>query len=74
MRPSLRVQLGGPWVVMSKVISPLIWVIIIVTLLMTSLIIITTHEPPRSSVYRGLKSRAALMASCSRHDQCNPGA
>ena len=32
--------LGGSWVVISGVISPLIWVIAIVTLL------ITTHEPP----------------------------
>ena len=36
--------LGGSWVVISGVISPLIWVIIIVTLLITPLI--TTHEPP----------------------------
>ena len=32
--------LGGSWVVICGVISPLIWVITIVTLLMT------THEPP----------------------------
>ena len=32
------------WVVISRVISPLIWVITIVTLLITPLII--THEPP----------------------------
>ena len=36
--------LGGSWVVISRVISPLIGVIIIVTLLITPLI--TTHEPP----------------------------
>ena len=36
--------LGGSWVVISGVISPLIWVISIVTLLITPLI--TTHEPP----------------------------
>ena len=36
--------LGGSWVVVSGVISLLIWVIAIVTLLITSLI--TTHEPP----------------------------
>ena len=36
--------LGGSWVVISGVISPLIWVITIVTLLITPLI--TTHEPP----------------------------
>ena len=36
--------LGGSWVVISGVISPLIWVITIVTLLIGPLI--TTHEPP----------------------------
>ena len=48
--------LGGSWVVISGVISPLIWVISIVILLVTLLIIsivillvtllIATHEPP----------------------------
>ena len=38
--------LGGSGVVISRVISPLIWVISIVTLLKTPLI--TTHEPPSS--------------------------
>ena len=37
--------LGGSWVVISGVISPLIWVIIMATLLIIPLI--TTHEPPR---------------------------
>ena len=36
--------LGGSWVVISRVISPLIWVISTVTLLISPLI--TTHEPP----------------------------
>ena len=36
--------LGGSWVVISRVISPLIWLITIVTLLITPLL--TTHEPP----------------------------
>ena len=36
--------LGGSGVVISRVISPLIWVISIVTLLIT--LLITTHEPP----------------------------
>ena len=36
--------LGGSWVVVSGVISPLIGVIIIATLLIT--LLITTHEPP----------------------------
>ena len=40
--------LGGSWVVISGVISPLIWVIAIVTLLITPLI--TTHEPASISV------------------------
>ena len=35
--------LEGSWVVISGVISPLIWVIIMVTLLLAPLI--TTHEP-----------------------------
>ena len=38
--------LGGSWVVISGVISPLIWIITTVTLLVTPLI--TTHEPPSS--------------------------
>ena len=36
--------LGGSWVVISGVISPLIWVIAIVILLI--ILLITTHEPP----------------------------
>ena len=36
--------LGGSWVVISGVLSRLIWVITIATLLITPLI--TTHEPP----------------------------
>ena len=36
--------LGGSWVVISGVLSPLIWVIIMVTLIKTPLI--TNHEPP----------------------------
>ena len=43
--------LGGSWVVISRFISPLIWVIAIVTLIITPLI--TTHEPP-SRCCRGL--------------------
>ena len=37
-------SLGGSWVVISGVVSPLIWVITLVTLLSTP--VITTHEPP----------------------------
>ena len=44
----LRV-LGGSWVVISRALSPLIWVITIVTLLITPLII-TTHEPPNTYI------------------------
>ena len=45
---------GGSWVVISGVISPLIWVISIVTLLIT--LVITTHEPPSRGV-SGQRSR-----------------
>ena len=41
---ALKHVLGGSWVVISGVRSPLIWVISIVTLLRT--LLITTHEPP----------------------------
>ena len=37
-------MLGGSRVVISRVVSPLIWVITILTLLITPLL--TTHEPP----------------------------
>ena len=39
-----REVLGGSWVVLNGVISPLIWVILTVTLLITP--VITTHAPP----------------------------
>ena len=45
--------LGGSWVVISRLIIPLIWVISIVTLLITPLKI--THEPP--SGFQGLGGR-----------------
>ena len=53
-----RVVLGGSWVVINGVISPLIWrVITIVTLLITPLI--TTHEPPSGLVQgSGFRVRA----------------
>ena len=41
---TMEAILGGSWVVIGRVISPLIWVITIVALLITPLI--TTHEPP----------------------------
>ena len=44
MKVGLRGLLGGSWVVISGVISPLIWVLSIVPLLIT--LLITTHEPP----------------------------
>ena len=40
----VKALLGGSWAVITGVISPLIWVIIIVTLLIAPFI--TTHEPP----------------------------
>ena len=43
--------LGGSWVVISGVTSPLTWVISIVTLLIT--LLITSHEPP--SMVQGLR-------------------
>ena len=42
--------LGGSWVGISGVISPLIWVMSIVTLLIS--LLITTHEPPSSRVFQ----------------------
>ena len=46
--PGLTVLLlGGSWVVISGVISPLIGVISVVTLLIT--LLATTHEPPSGS-------------------------
>ena len=44
-------ELGYSWVVISRVISPLIWAISIVTLLITPLI--TTHEPLSSNHVMG---------------------
>ena len=49
--PTFWGLLGVSWVVISRVISPLIGVILIVTLLMTPLI--ATHEPP-STVHAGV--------------------
>ena len=52
--------LGGSWVVISGVISPLIWVISIVTLRIA--LLITTHEPPsRSTHSRVVAVSVALM-------------
>ena len=42
--------LGGSWVVISGIISPLIWVIAFAALLITPLI--TTHESPSRSSFR----------------------
>ena len=55
------VVLGGSWVVISGVISPLIWVIITVTLLITPLI--TTHEPPSRCRCVGFGARTLLQFS-----------
>ena len=48
--------LGGSWVVVSGVTSPVIWVMSIVTLRIT--LLITTHEPPS----RHLLSRGRVLA------------
>ena len=48
---------GGSWVVVSRVISPLIWVRSIVILFLT--LLITTHEPPSTLV--GLASTLYSM-------------
>ena len=62
--------LGGSWVVLSGIISPLIRVISIGTLLIT--LLITTHEPPsRRSSLRVFKS-LALHLKANRHRQCRP--
>ena len=56
--------LGGPCVVMSGVISPLIQIISIVTVLITPLI--TTHKPPSNQsvcVSEGLEEGAACSPS-----------
>ena len=51
----VRFLLGGSWVVISGVISPLIWVITILTLLMTPLI--TPQEPPSDQSYNQILGR-----------------
>ena len=51
--------LGGSWVVISRLTSPLIWVITIVTLIITPLI--TTHEPP--SMFSGVTLDLLCAAS-----------
>ena len=47
---SVKGLLGGSWVVISGVISPLTWVRSIVTRLTT--LLITTHEPPSNAWLR----------------------
>ena len=51
--------LGGSWVVIGGVISPLIWVITIVTLLMTPLIATRTSKQASSRVAATLDGREA---------------
>ena len=46
--------LGGSWVVISGVISPLIWVITFVTLLIPALR--TTHEPPSTPSQKNMSA------------------
>ena len=50
---AFKTLLGGSCVVISRVISPVIWVTILFVLLITPLI--TTHEPPSRSETRPLK-------------------
>ena len=50
--------LGGSWVVISRVISPLIWAIIVVTL---PIILKTTHEPPSADKQSRSKTIQALL-------------
>ena len=59
------VPLGGSWVAISRVISPLIW---IVTLLKTPLV--TAHEPPSRCCFR---SRAPVFASHPSRAAIHPG-
>ena len=61
--------LGGPWVVISRVVSPLIWVITTVSLLITPLI--PTQEPPskvmrRQATGENLSFRVRGLAQGSR--------
>ena len=59
--------LGGSWVVISGVIRPVIWVIIIiVTLLITPLE--TTHGPPSIPQSRAADPRAVAVGTDFAHD------
>ena len=60
--------LGGSGVVVSGVISPLIWVISIVTLLIT--LLITTHEPP--SKPRPPPETSCAVGACRRPQRLSP--
>ena len=53
--------LGGSWVVISGVIGPHIWVIVIVPYFLTPLI--ATHEPPSMERQPNKKSARALSPS-----------
>ena len=55
----LNQALGGSWVVLSGVVSTLIWVISIATLLIT--LLITGHEPPSSLMAFCLFQQLALV-------------
>ena len=60
--PIINTVFGGSGVVISGVISPLIWVISIATLLIT--LLMTTHEPPSTPHHVG--------KSLSRQNQAEP--
>ena len=54
--------LGGSWVVISRVTSPLIWIVTTVTLLVTPLI--TTHEPPSTPLSPTGAHQLAFFGVC----------
>ena len=64
-------RLGGSWVVISGLISPLIWVIIVVALLITPLI--TTHEPPSTCSDFQVIVPFCTAAICSDNPHGSPG-
>ena len=71
------VTLGGSWVVISGVISPLRWVISRVTLLIT--LLIATHEPPGSSRIPAATSEASSQVhgeaeQLGMHEEISPPA
>ena len=60
--------LGASWIVISGVISPLIWVTIIVILLIT--LLITTHEPPSRGLNKFIAYKIAGWLFTVIHNNC----